>query len=79
VFNKKKQKGKLVGGNQSREQIRNFMWETGEEILNDAPSNISSFDYSMIALHAMMKPRLEIIIALLLDLRDKKDEKKEAR
>jgi len=76
MFNKKKQKKKLVGENQSREWLSNFMQETEKEMLNDAPKNISSFDFSMIALHAMMKPRLEIIIALLFDLRDKKNEMK---
>lgn len=76
MFKKKKQKIKLVGGNQSREWLRNFMWETEEEMLNDAPANIPPTVYSMIALHSMMKPRLEIIIALLLDLRDKKNEVK---
>lgn len=72
MFKKKKQKRELVSGNQSREWLRNFMWKTEEEMLNDAPANITSSDYSMIALHAMMKPRLEVIIALLLDFRDKK-------
>jgi len=74
MFNKKKQKKKSIGGNQSREWLTNFMQETEKEMLNDAPKNILSFDFSMIALHAMMKPRLEIIIALLFDLRDKKNE-----
>ena len=58
------------GGNQTREWLRNLMWETEEEMLNAAPENISTVDLSLIALHAMMKPRLEVIIALLLDIRD---------
>jgi len=58
------------GGNQTREWLRSFMWETEEEMLNAAPENISTVDLSLIALHAMMKPRLEVIIALLLDIRD---------
>jgi len=74
IFCKKKQDQEPVGGNQSRDWLRNFMWETETEMLDGIPENITSVDYSLAALHAMMKPRLEIIIALLLDLRDKERE-----
>ena len=71
ILSKKQRKQEPChGGNQTREWLRNFMWDVEEEMLNNAPKDISTVDLSLIALQAMMKPRLEVIIALLLDIRD---------
>ncbi len=70
IRRKRKEKKWAISGNKPKEYLWDFMQETEEEMFDAYPGQ-DPIGLGLVALHAMMKPRLEVIIALLLDLRDK--------